>query len=352
MARFAQYYIKYNRNIASQNIKERQIYCNFDPYDWGNRQKHLAALFDNDESIEFGEGVPSEEQKACGKKYAKTFKHRVYHLQNNPNIIVMQFANSVDIPVEIDYQPAWAKDEPSCFVIIDNRENLRTVAIQKRKKAFYSPGQVARILADKIDKELNRERCYNVEILPEFYPEDLFQAWEKLQQNVCELRFGVPEITPDEILKKVVELRELGKDYYDDSLMTALLQIALEAKKAKYKYFYKIMPEDKKIALYVDKSSVFMKNLVTLSRAMNMPVELVTKDAGTFKCFVETDEDNTDKIVCREFDANLLEQLFTMKNKEGNQLERGDIMRIEGEIVEMLNSMKHDSDDNEGELTA
>jgi len=38
------------------------------------------------------------------------------------------------------------KDEPSCFVIIDNRDNMRTVAIQKRKKAFGNPGQVAKIL--------------------------------------------------------------------------------------------------------------------------------------------------------------------------------------------------------------
>ena len=338
MARFAQYYIKYHHEFA--------------PYDWEDRQKHLGALFDNDDSIVFGTGEPSEKQKEEGEKYAKTFNHRVYHLQNSPHIIVMQFANSIDIPVEASFKPAWAKDEPSCFVIIDNRENLRSVAIQKRKKAFGSPGQVARILAARIDEVLYRDMCYRVEILPEFYPEDLFAAWEKLQQNVCEMRFGVPGMTPDEILRKVEELRGQGKEYFDDSLMSPLMQIALEAKKAKYKYFYKVMPEDTKVALYVDKSSVFMKNLVTMSRAMNMPVELVTKDAGTFRCFVETDEDNMDKIVCREFDADLLEQLFTRTKKDGEPLEQGDITRIEGEIVEMLNGMKHESEDDEGEQVA
>ncbi len=333
MSRFAQYYIKYHHYLG--------------PHDWEDRQKHLGALFENDESIVFGTGEPSEKQKEEGKKYAKTFNHRVYHLQNNPNIIVMQFANSIDIPVETDFKPAWAKDEPSCFVIIDNRDNLRSVAIQKRKKAFGSPGQVAKILAEKIDKVLWGEHCYNVEILPEYYPEDLFVAWEKLQQHVCELRFGTSEMAADEILKKVEELKGLGKDYFDDSLISSLLQIALEAKKAKYKYFYKVVPEDKKVALYVDKSTVFMKNLVTMSRAMNTPVELVTKDSGTFRCFVETDEDNTDKIVCREFDADLLEQLFT-RRKHGEPLEQGDITRIEGEIVELLNGMKHQSEDDEG----
>lgn len=90
MSRFAQYSIKYHHEFA--------------PYDWENRQKHLGALFEKDESIVFGVGEPSEEQKAKGEVYAKTYNHRVCHLANNPDIIVMQFANSIDIPVEIAYQ--------------------------------------------------------------------------------------------------------------------------------------------------------------------------------------------------------------------------------------------------------
>ena len=84
MARFAQYYIKYHHEFA--------------PYDREKRQEHLGALFEKDESITFGVGEPSEEQRAKGDQYAKTYNHRVYHLQNNPAIIVMQFANSIDIP--------------------------------------------------------------------------------------------------------------------------------------------------------------------------------------------------------------------------------------------------------------
>ena len=194
MARFAQYYIKYHHEFA--------------PYDWEKRQEHLGALFERDESITFGVGEPSEEQRAKGEQYAKTYNHRVYHLQNNPAIIVMQFANSIDIPVEKNFGPDVAKDEPSCFVIIDNRDNLRTVAIQKRKKAFGNPGQVARIMAEKIDELLYKDKCYKMEILPEFYPEDLFEAWEKLQRNVQAMRFGVPELTNDEIIQKVNELRD------------------------------------------------------------------------------------------------------------------------------------------------
>lgn len=50
MAKFATYYFKYNHEFA--------------PYEWGNRQKHLAALFAEDSNIVFGEGEPTEEQRA------------------------------------------------------------------------------------------------------------------------------------------------------------------------------------------------------------------------------------------------------------------------------------------------
>ena len=122
MAKFADYYIKYKHEFA--------------PYDWEDRQKHLATLFQEDKDIVFGEG---EEQAKKGIPYDKVYNHRVYHLESNPNIIVMQFANSIDIPIEIKYENSIAKTEPSCFVIIDNREGMRTIAIQNRRKAFSAP---------------------------------------------------------------------------------------------------------------------------------------------------------------------------------------------------------------------
>ena len=67
MAQFADYYIRYKYDFA--------------PYEWENRQSHLAALFAEDSTIVFGEGDPSEEQQQEGIPYAKVFNHRVYHLE-------------------------------------------------------------------------------------------------------------------------------------------------------------------------------------------------------------------------------------------------------------------------------
>lgn len=329
MSRFAQYYVKYKHDAG----------C----YDWEQRQQHLGALFEKDESIEFYLGK---------EKSRKVYKHRVYHLNIAPGIIVMRFANDIDIPVERDFEPAMAKDEPSCFVVIDNRDHLRTVAIQKRKKAFSNTHQVAKILSTVIDQELFKQHCYGFEIIPDYYPEDLFKVWAQKQQFTQALRFGVPDVGKDEILKKVEELKSKNRDYYDNSLMGSFVDIFLAQKIAKYKGHYTILPEDKKAALYLDQSSLFMRNLLTMAEALNEPVELVTSDGGTFRCFIDSEEDNTDKIVSHEFNAAYLEWLFKKQKKDGSKIEPEDRLNAEKEIMAFMNSMKHEVVESEEEKAA
>lgn len=193
MTKLADFYIKYKHDFA--------------PYDWENRQSHLAALFTSDYGIIFGEGEPSEEQQEQGIPYAKIFNHRVYHLESNPNIIVMQFANSIDIPVEIHYENSLAKNEPSCFVIIDNREGMRTVAIQNRRKAFSAPKRVADIMTGKLNEVLFGKYCYGVEILPRYYPEDLFLTWARLQNVTNNMLFSPPDMSEQEVMERLDDFK-------------------------------------------------------------------------------------------------------------------------------------------------
>ena len=72
MSRFAQYYIRFKHDAG----------C----YDWEQRQQHLGALFEKDESIEFYMGEDDAR---------KVYKHRVYHLGSAPGITVMRFANEI-----------------------------------------------------------------------------------------------------------------------------------------------------------------------------------------------------------------------------------------------------------------
>lgn len=320
MSRFAQYYIRYKHEFC--------------PHNWEQRQDHLALLFENDDSIQFFLGEGNER---------KVYKHRVYHLNTNKNIIVMRFANDIDIPVERDFEESVAKDEPSCFVIIDNRANLRTVAIQKRKRAFSNTRQVAKIISNVVDHQLYLNNCYRFEILPDYYPVDLFKVWEKHQAHSQAMRFGLPDMEKDEILRLVEKLKSKNRPYFDDSLMGSYLELILAQKQAKYKGHFTVMPEDKKTALFVDISSVYMRNLLTFAEAVGEPVELVTKDGGTFRCFIDNDEDISDKIVSHEFNDNYLEILFKEAKKDGSKIEQEDRLKAEEEVVEFMNSMKHEA---------
>ena len=326
MSRFAQYYIKYKHDAG----------C----YEWEQRQQHLGTLFENDESIEFclGEG--------------EIYKHKIYHLQMAPGISIMRFANNIDIPIEKNFESETVRDEPSCFVIIDNRDHLRTVAIQKRKRAFSNTHKVAKILSLVIDQHLFRDHCYGFEILPDYYPAELFKVWEMVQERAQAICFGMPEMDRDEIFKKIEKLRTKRREYFDDSIMGAVLDVLYAQQQAKYKGRFQVMPEQKKTALYVDKTSVFMRNLLTLADAVDEPIELVTSDGATFRCFINNDEDNTDRIVSHEFNDGYLEMLFNTRKADGSKIEPEDRLKAEEEVVGLMNGMKHEVTDEEEERAA
>lgn len=330
MARFAKYYSRFKHDA-------------FPTLEWNNRQQHLALLLESDESIAF----------TCKGKHdasIKHFNHRVYHLGANPDITVMQIANSIDIPLEQHYEPAIAHDEPSCFVIIDNRQGLRTVAIQKKRKAFSGTNQVASILSTSLSKQLYNDHCYCVEILPEYLPEDLFSAWQRLQEHASCLIFDQPEMPQPEIIKRINELRNmplLDIPYLDDSLLGAVLAEDLAMKQAGYRNQRIILPQEAKVSLSVDTTSPIMRTMLTLSHATNTPVVLKTKDGASYRCLIDGDTENTDKVMCYEFDDTLLSQLFTRRGKDGEPLAAAQIDKIEASVIELMNQMKHPADPEE-----
>lgn len=323
MAKFAQYCVIYKDEFGGS-------------HEWEKRQEHLGELFKEDSSVEFTIGEGSDR---------KNYKHRLYHLAANPDIIVMRFANDKDLPIEKDFEQSTTKTEPSCFIILDNRNGMRSMAIQNRREAFSSPSQVAKILSSKLTELLYSKYCYSVNISPDYYPEDLFKLWSICQQNAAAVRFGVPSNLPDDVMSKIEELKKRGKDYFDDSLMQPILTMAYEAKKANYNQSITVTPEEKKTALFVDKTSAYMRNLLSLSAAIDEPVELITTDGASFRCFVDTESENVDKIVNREFDATMLELLFNTKKKDGEDVTVEDRTNIEERIVEFVNGMQHEPKD-------
>lgn len=81
----------------------------------------------------------------------QTYPHQVVFSENS--IVVMQLAHSGYITQENDFSRKKLPNSPSCFIIIDNRNDKQRVYIEDRTVAF----QDTRITASIIETTLNRQ---------------------------------------------------------------------------------------------------------------------------------------------------------------------------------------------------
>ena len=314
MARFAQYYLRYD--LTDLFARERMA----------ERQKIFGSYFENNDSIEFSHGEGEEK---------KVFKHQVYHLALNRNIIIMRIANDKKKTVEQDFKEVDVKHEPSCFVLIDNRENCRRIAIQKNK-AFGSTKTLAEIIANHVSDRMMCDCSIGIELYPQFYPKDFYQAWRLQQHHTSRLRFNMcgNDLPSDFAVE----------EYDDESIMGFALKTNEETLKKNYRTVIELNPPDNESCLYVDEDSNYIRNLVRFSASTGNSIEIVTHDGAKFVCFID-EEGESDKVVTNEFDTELLDLLFDeeAENREGT----------EQKVLEYVNGMKYTVDNEEkGEAVA
>ena len=73
----------------------------------------------------------------------------IYHHQillNYNGILVLRLANNKQLVQEENFQVKKLVNQPSSLIIIDNRGNCQTIAIQKNPTAFSRTSQIASIL--------------------------------------------------------------------------------------------------------------------------------------------------------------------------------------------------------------
>ena len=284
------------------------------------RQKILGSYFEENDSIEFSHGEGEEK---------KVFKHQVYHLGVNRNIIVMRIANDKKKTVEQDFKAVDVKHEPSCYVIIDNRDNCRRIAIQKNK-AFGSTKTIAEIITDCVSNKMVRECSISIELHPQYYPQDFYEAWRLQQHHTSRLRFNIceSEIPRDFTIE----------EYDDNSIMGYAIMVNELAMQKSYRTVLELNPPDNESCLYVDEDSNYIRNLVRFSASTGSSIEIITQDGAKFVCFIDK-EGESDKIITNELDTNLLDFLFDeeTENREGT----------EQKILEYVNGMKYTVDGEE-----
>lgn len=318
MAKFAQYYLEYCKDEL------------FSGEEWERRQSCLGAYFESDKGIDFtfGEG---EQQK--------TYKHNVYHLSINKSIIVMRIANDKVKGVIQDFKPVSVRHEPPCFVIIDNRDRCRRIAIQRNKDSFNTTESLKKIVQQTLDTRMRADHSIGLVLHPQYYTRDFYKAWRARQYSTSSIRFNISGGQLTE--------QPSTKELDDHSVIDWAIKVNEEEMKKKYKTVLELNPPDDKAFLEVDESSVYIRNLVAFHACTGAPIEIVTNDGARFTCYIDDDEES-DSIVTNEIENEYLEALFP----ETGDLEDEEVRKLrtdaENKMLEFVNKMKIVVDEDNG----
>lgn len=309
MAKFSHYYLKYKLDdIFAQEHK-------------AERQKLFGEMLEKDDSISFILG--EDENK-------KHYKHMVKHLRLNHDIIVMRIANDSKKDVIQDFKKMSVRHEPPCYVIIDNREHCRRVAIQRNKDAWASTDSVAKVMTTVLDKALRRSCYIGISMHPQYYPKDFYKAWRMHQHHTSRLWFGLTEGEIPQSFRTEPQT--------DDTIMGFALEVNEELQRKKYRTELVLSSAQNNTPLFVDEDSVYIRNLVNFHALTGSPIVIETSDGARFTCFIDDEEDSAN-IVTSEMDRNILDILFGEAE--------GDVATAESKVMEFVNRMKYEVDDNE-----
>lgn len=309
MAKFSHYYLKYKLDdIFAQEHK-------------AERQKLFGEMLENDDSISFILG--EDENK-------KHYKHMVKHLRLNHDIIVMRIANDSKKDVIQDFKKMSVRHEPPCYVIIDNREHCRRVAIQRNKDAWASTDSVAKVMTTVLDKALRRSCYIGISMHPQYYPKDFYKAWRMHQHHTSRLWFGLTEGEIPQSFRTEPQT--------DDTIMGFALEVNEELQRKKYRTELVLSSAQNNTPLFVDEDSVYIRNLVNFHALTGSPIVIETSDGARFTCFIDDEEDSAN-IITSEMDRNILDILFGEAE--------GDVATAESKVMEFVNRMKYEVDDNE-----
>lgn len=318
MAKFAQYYLEYLRDDLFSEIE------------WAKRQELFGKYFESDESIVFSLGEDEER---------KTYKHDVYHLSANKDIIVMRIANVKTKEVIQDFKPVSVRHEPPSFVIIDNRERCRRFAIQKNRESFSSTDSLKKIVVGVLDNRMRADHNIGLALHPQFYPRDFYKAWQLRQYSTSCIRFNLSD---GEIPKEFK-----GEKQDDESIMDWAIKINEEEYQKKYRTVLELNPPLGKPFLEVDYSSTYIRNLVKFHANTGSSIEICTNDGARFTCYID-DSEESDSIVTNEIDSEYLDALFPEPGNEEDEEARKRIAAAEKELVEFVNRMKVVADEENG----
>lgn len=303
---------------------------------WERRQQLLGLLFERNDSVDFSTAEKNDNEETRKKR---SYKHDVYHISANKDIIIMRIANNTSKEVVQDFKKKEIAHEPPCYVIIDNRLNCRRIAIQKKGEAFNSTSQVQKIIQKVLDNGMRKNYFIGIELLPQYYPLDFYKTWRLHENATNRLRFNVGSVDlPRESYQKLC----------DDDTLTGWAIAMNEETTSHYSTTIELNPPADQLTLPVDESTTFVKNLVNYSAATGSSIEIITRDGSRFTCYINKDEES-DKVVTSSIDEEFLDILFTDNEYMDIEKRQKYVAIAEEKIVEFVNHMKVSAKEENGQ---
>lgn len=167
------------------------------------KQELLGELFLADSNLRFSRIRNSSNDES------KQFEHLV--VAQNDGIIVMRLANTTTQVHEKDFNRWTEEDNPSLFVLIDNRKDKQIIAIENRPQAFGDTQTVAHIMEETFNRRLWSKRL-QVQINAKYRTREFWDVVSEYDQGIASVTFKFPYPNLPEISNMVGEYyTELAK---------------------------------------------------------------------------------------------------------------------------------------------
>ena len=134
------------------------------------------------------------------------FEHIV--VAQSEGIIVMRLANNTQQVHELNFNRWKEEDQPSLYVLIDNRKDKQVIAIENRTQAFSDTKTVADIMQDTLNHYLFGHRL-ELSINAKFHTHEFWDVVREYEQGIASVTFKFP-------YPNLPEISDMVGEFYTD----------------------------------------------------------------------------------------------------------------------------------------
>lgn len=132
------------------------------------------------------QGILLDKNFKFNSKREGIFEHQLRY--NSNGVIILKLANNKQLSLEENFKKKKHNYSPSCFVIIDNRQDVQHIAIEDDSTAFSTTDVVRNIMEYSLRKAL---KIYGltISIKKEYQETEFWQLLEQYPKGVSMVRF-------------------------------------------------------------------------------------------------------------------------------------------------------------------